>query len=82
MTWDALSDLIGRELVEQARACPVPVCELVDLDQLRTYRHDQDGGIQWMRTLPIDRLAGLLRLLMGEVRADLTRAWEAHDNAH
>ena len=79
MTWEALSGLLGADVVELARACPVPVCDESDLDRFRSYRLDQKAGVAWLRGLPVDRLAGLLRLLTGEVRADLTRAWDEHD---
>ena len=81
MTWDALADLVGRDLVEQARACPVPVCDEADLDRFRSYRADQSAGVAWLRGLPVDRLAGLLRLLLCEVRRGLTRSWEDADAA-
>lgn len=81
MTWGALEGLVGRDLVEQARACPAPICDPADLDRFRSYRADRAAGVAWMTGLPVDRLAGLLRLLTGEVRADLARTWEQQDAA-
>jgi hypothetical protein len=77
----ALADLVGRDLIEQALACPVPVCDEADHDRFRSYRADQSAGVAWLQGLPVDRLAGLLRLLLGEVRHDLTRSWEDVDAA-
>ncbi len=81
MTWESLEGLLGHDLVEQARACPAPVCDRADLDRFRSYRADRAAGVVWMTGLPVDRLAGLLRLLAGEVRADLARTWEQQDAA-